>query len=159
MANFKLDQLSPDYKSSHFNKTHGFASGPKKSRLYIAWRNMKQRCLNSKRSDFYRYGGRGIKVCAHWMSFENFAADMGNAPSAKHTLERKDNSKGYEPGNCQWSTMAAQCNNRRTNVRIAFNGREQTIREWEAELNFKNGTLWWRLKHGWPINKAMTPIS
>src|SRR6478609_2915478 len=42
------------------------------TRAYRAWSNMKSRCLDENHPDFKHYGGRGIKVCDHWMNFENF---------------------------------------------------------------------------------------
>ncbi len=30
--------------------------------IYNAWRNIKQRCLNSNNPDYKYYGGRGIKI-------------------------------------------------------------------------------------------------
>lgn len=89
-------------------RTHGrFGSA-----LYRSWAAMIQRCTNPKRENYSYYGGRGITVCARWRVFENFAADMGERPPGT-TLERNDNDKGYEPGNCRWATMQEQSNNRR----------------------------------------------
>lgn len=58
--------------------THGATAGGAWSRAYVCWHGMLQRCLNSKRADWVRYGGRGITVCAEWRnSFPSFLADMG----------------------------------------------------------------------------------
>jgi len=46
------------------------------------------------------------------MTFENFYADMGDR-SKGLTLDRIDNEQGYSPGNCKWSTLKEQNNNRR----------------------------------------------
>jgi hypothetical protein len=40
--------------------------------------------------------------------------DMWPRPSDEHTLERKDNERGYCPGNCTWATRSEQSQNRRT---------------------------------------------
>lgn len=82
------------------------------------WRGMQERCYNARRQDWPDYGGRGITVCDRWRdSFETFLADMGPRPSPKHSVDRIDNAKGYEPGNCRWATATEQARNRR-NVKL-----------------------------------------
>lgn len=86
--------------------------------LHNIWLNMKDRCNNPNNDAYDRYGGRGIKVCALWQqSFTAFEADIGPRPSEKHTIDRSDNSKGYEPGNCLWATRKEQTRNRAMTVR------------------------------------------
>ena len=80
---------------------------------YAAWRNMKQRCLNSKNPRYADYGGRGITVCERWLDFETFLADVGLRPSPELTLDRINNDGNYEPGNVRWTTRTAQQQNRR----------------------------------------------
>lgn len=83
---------------------------------YRAWVNMRTRCENPKATHYADYGGRGIKVCDRWKSYENFLADMGEKPSRAHELDRYPNNDGnYEPGNARWSSRTDQCRNRRTN--------------------------------------------
>lgn len=79
-----------------------------------SWRSMKDRCLNRNNPAFERYGGRGITICEEWIeSYESFLLAMGRKPTASHSLDRVDNSKGYEPSNCRWATKKEQANNRR----------------------------------------------
>jgi hypothetical protein len=80
---------------------------------YHTWANMMTRCYNKNTKDYKNYGGRGIQVCERWKNYENFLNDMGRKPSPELTLERKDNDKDYEPGNCKWATRRDQQFNRR----------------------------------------------
>jgi hypothetical protein len=73
---------------------------------------MLQRCSNSTRADWPRYGGRGIAVSDRWHRFENFLADMGECPAGR-SLDRVDTNGNYEPGNCRWATLEQQMHNRR----------------------------------------------
>lgn len=85
-----------------------------RNRIYGAWLNMKGRCTNPKSHKWPYYGGRGITVCDRWLTdFKAFAADMGEPPTVKHSIDRINNDGNYEPGNCRWATIAQQSSNRR----------------------------------------------
>lgn len=80
---------------------------------YRSWRSMRARCEQPKHIGFHLYGGRGIRICERWTSFENFLADMGPKPGPNFSLDRIDVDGNYEPSNCRWATPVEQSNNRR----------------------------------------------
>lgn len=89
--------------------------GKSNCKAYRAWSAMIERCTVPTHKSFHRYGGRGIAVCERWRSdFRNFLADMGE-PEPGLSLDRIDNDRGYEPGNCRWTTAKVQANNRTSN--------------------------------------------
>ena len=136
------------------NRAHGHASG-KKSTEYNVWRRIVSSCTNPKAWAYRYYGGRGLTFTKRWLKFENFLADMGPRP-AGHTIDRKDNSKGYCKSNCRWATPKQQANNRRNSIRVTFRGRTQTLSEWCDELKLDYLLVWHRLKYGWSIDQALT---
>lgn len=96
------------------NTKHGLMIRGSKHPLYDIWHAMIFRCVNPKSKDWHLYGGRGINVCDRWRKdFSAFVADVGDRPSKKHTLDRKNNDGNYEPSNVRWATMKDQCVTRR----------------------------------------------
>lgn len=83
--------------------------GKSKSREHAIWRGMITRCGNPNRDQYPRYKGM---VCERWLVFDNFFSDMGTAPSGL-SIDRIDNERGYEPGNCRWADAKTQARNRR----------------------------------------------
>lgn len=84
---------------------------------YVNYKCMKKRCNYPSTDGYANYGGRGITVCDEWQKdFRSFFNHIGSKPSPKHTIDRINNDKGYEPGNVRWATPKEQGRNRRHNV-------------------------------------------
>lgn len=138
------------------NRTHGLKS----TRLYGIWHGMRLRCYTTTNKDYERYGGRGIKVCDEWQSFEPFYQwAMANGYQDALTLDRIDNDGDYCPENCRWATQKEQQNNRRSNRLITHNGETHTIAEWNRIKGFGKWVIGNRLRDGWDIGSAVdTPL-
>ncbi len=129
---------------------HGMAN----TRVYRIWCWMIDRCRNDRQGN---YGKRGITVCGRWVnSFKAFYADMGDPPSAKHSIDREDMNGHYEPGNCRWATNTMQARNTTRNTVLYFRGRRATIAEWSDRTGLKQATICYRLSAGWTISEALT---
>lgn len=117
---------------------------------------MLRRCYDTEFDHFKDYGGRGIKVCKRWHKFENFYADMGEPPTPKHTLERKNNDKGYSPSNCKWATRKEQSNNTRWNQRITISKQTKNLCQWLRFFHIVSATYYYRLRKGMDKISALT---
>ena len=132
---------------------HGMSLTP----IYKTWMSMKERCQKEYAPNYANYGGRGIKVCERWETFENFYQDMGE-PIKGMSLDRIDNDGDYSPQNCKWSTAKEQTNNRRNNHPISFNGATHNLKEWATILGISHTQLSYRIAN-WSVEKAFTTPS
>ena len=114
---------------------------------------MVKRCNNKNASNYERYGGRGIKVCNEWLSFENFLLHMGERPSIKHELDRIDNNGNYEPSNCRWVTASENSRNRRSCCLIDTPSGKMTITEAANIAGIGYAKMKRRVNSGWPIDR------
>ena len=140
--------------TSEISKTHGDSYGV---RLYRIWMGMRQRCNNPNSVKYPIYGGRGIKVCDDWNqsypSFKEWALSHGYAEGL--TIDRIDNDKGYSPDNCRWISNKEQCNHKRNNVRITYNGETKGVPEWAKELSINARTVYERKRYGWSDEECL----
>lgn len=119
--------------------THGATRRGHVRSEYKVWSKIKKRCFDDKYAAYKDYGARGIVMCEAWSNdFQAFLDHVGDRPSMKHSIDRIDNSKGYEPGNVRWATMKEQCRNRRTSRFVTYRGTTKTLAEWceKFHLNY-----------------------
>jgi hypothetical protein len=135
-------------------ESHGLSKLPE----YGVWIQMRERCNRPRNPAFHMYGGRGIRVCAQWRSFQTFLDDMGRRPSSKHSIDRIDNDGPYSPENCRWATQREQMRNMRTNVFVTHDGRRQCIIDWAREFDVDSKSLRVRLKRGEKFTEAIAAI-
>ena len=112
-ANLKRQRSCGCLARAHFREivtTHGLSAIPE----YNIWRGMIGRCHCPTNTRWEYYGGRGISVCDEWRhDFSAFYRHIGPRPTKRHSVDRIDNNRGYEPGNVRWATMAEQVKNQR----------------------------------------------
>ena len=129
--------------------------GKFKHPCYNSWRSMIQRCENKNSSDYKNYGKLGITVCKSWRNIENFINDMGLPPSKSHTIDRIDNSKGYNKQNCRWATKTEQAQNRKNSIYLE----DLPLKEWAIKNNIPYNVALSRYKKGWCITDIKnTPV-
>jgi hypothetical protein len=132
--------------------------GWSKSRVYNCWISMIARCETETHRCYPIYGGRGIRVCDRWHTFAAFLEDMGEPPTASHTLDRYPNKDGnYEPGNVRWATKSEQ--RRNSNQPLLFltiDGETLPAVDWSMRAGAAvYDTILSRKKRGWSDRDAV----
>ncbi len=133
------------------NRTHGMTN----TRVFKVWDGMKERCGNPNNISYKYYGGRGIKVCGRWLTFENFLKDMGT-PSVGQSLDRIDSDGDYNLTNCRWATAKEQMRNRRDAKYIEYQGHRLHWKDLADQFGINYSTFWSRVfEYGWSIERAI----
>jgi hypothetical protein len=130
-------------------RRHVIRHGGSSSREYAEWRALRKRCGTSTAKR------RAITLEPRWaVSFDAFRRDVGPCPAPNARLIRIDAGKGWEPGNTRW--VVSPKPRRRANARtIAAGGKAASLAAWSRAMMIEPGTLWWRVKAGWPVQKAL----
>lgn len=121
-----------------------------KTPTYWTWRSIRQRCGNPNQEGYRYWGARGVTVCERWRSFANFVADMGAKPEGM-SIERIDNTRGYEPGNCRWATPLEQAANTRNVKLVVLDGEHVPVNEAIRRLGLRLGAI-----HNWVRRGKLT---
>lgn len=119
---------------------------------------MKARCYNKKDNAYQRYGERGITVCEEWKSdfgkFKKWAMENGYDDSL--TIDRIDNSKGYCPENCKWSTYTQQARNRSIVRMVTYGGETKSLAEWCDVFGVDRKYIYEKMyKRGYSLDEAV----
>jgi hypothetical protein len=120
---------------------------------YYSWQSMKQRCLNPKATDYFRYGGSGVTIAPEFMDFKAFYKHIGPRPKG-FSLDRKDGSLGYVPGNIRWAPPIVQTQNRKSTIWVTYQGKTKTLAEWCRQLGLNLRRVRARINYGFPPEKA-----
>jgi hypothetical protein len=97
-------------------------------------------------------------MCQEWKdSFGAFLDYVGPKPcqGRRWTIDRIDNQRGYEPGNCRWVTARTNNRNKRTNHIVTVNGTKMTLIEAAEKHGLNKRTLYGRLSNGWSLDRAL----
>ena len=127
-------------------RTHGQTGTPE----HKAFIQMLKRC---KHID--RYIERAPSV--PW-TFDEFLAEVGRRPGPTHTIDRRENSIGYERGNLRWATPAQQARNKSNTLWVEWLGFRLCMTDWSKALGYSPGpgVIKKRLKR-MPIEQALSP--
>jgi hypothetical protein len=139
-------------RTSQVRRTHGGAG----TRLYKAWTNMRDRCTAGfkQAKDYHE---RGIRVCDEWQDFETFQKwALHSGYGDMLTLDRIDNDKNYEPGNCRWVTRQEQQGNRRVNNWLEVDGERLCLTHAARRSGIGVSALRKRLHLGWDVERALS---
>jgi hypothetical protein len=138
---------------------HNYQHGRTGTQIHGLWSGIKGRCFVKSHSSYPTYGARGITMCERWRrSLTAFLEDMGPVPEGERmTVDRLDNDKGYEPGNCRWATFTEQARNKTSNRLLTAFGETKCLIEWSEDPRCKcgRGTLASRLRYGYDPELAM----
>lgn len=129
--------------------------GKARTSIYKTLVSMRQRCGNPNDAGYPLYGGRGIKVCDRWQSFENFYADMGDRPSPEYSIDRIDSDGDYCPENCRWATDEQQNGNRRVSHTYEYKGQQTNVSVIARDMGITPSALLFRIKR-FGVEKALS---
>lgn len=146
----------------HIDKISSHGLTKNNERLYYIWHNMVSRCTKPEHKAFKNYGGRGVAVCAEWLSgFEAFHQwAIANGYDDTLTIDRIDPSGNYESSNCRWLPREKQNGNKRTARTYSAWGETKPVSDWleDPRCTYKNRRIIRQRVFGlkWTPEEAMT---
>ena len=145
-------------KLAAHNKTHGLSG----TKIYRKWQSMRKRCYKPNDTHYKNYGGRGIKVCEEWRkdfkAFYDYVSQLEHFGEEGYSLDRIDNSRGYEVGNVRWATAVEQANNKTNNHFVDIgNGKQMTLTQIMQMTGAAFGTIQDRVRNNWQAEDLLQP--
>ena len=124
--------------------------GASKTRLYLLYRAIIQRCEDKNCAAFHHYGGRGIVITKLWRksfaAFKNWS--YKNGYDETKSIDRINPDGNYSHLNCRWIGRSLQARNRRDTVWIWSEKEKRCLAEWAEITGINKGTLYSRVKLG-----------
>lgn len=153
--------LSKDKNVIHARTRSGVTHGMSKHPIYSHWLALIKRCRDKHNASYRNYGAIGITPCAYIESGpEALRAILGVKPTKSHSVDRINNSLGYNCGACdeckslghalniRWATTYEQAHNRSTNTLVEINGIIKCAAQWAHDIGISNEAFYQRLKSG-----------
>jgi hypothetical protein len=108
--------------------------------MYTLWRKIKKNKIDKRWAD--KKSG-----------YQNFLSDVGERPSPKHFLVRKNLRNEWSQSNCKW-TLICPLNKRKDHF-LFHEGRKFTRAELAKRAGVTSGTFNTRLRRGWSVSEAI----
>lgn len=118
-------------------------------RIVRIFYGMRNRCYNKRDAAYLGWGARGITICDEWLSdtmkFVEWSKSNGYASGL--SIDRIDNSRGYSPDNCRWTTATVQNNNTRSNRMFTVMRMTKSTADWARYFNVDPHMFWYQPDH------------
>lgn len=139
--------MNSEYVKQRSRETHT-EHGLTHRRWYQQWMSMMRRSgLINPNGLVDHYAVIGIKAHPDYCDPFRFFADLGECPFG-FSLDRIDNSRGYEPGNCRWASRELQNQNRSCTRYLECEGHSMPLAEWVRVLGVAQPSLRRWLRRG-----------
>ena len=128
-------------------------------KLYYSWVGIRRRANGKcfKDDDRHKRVYLNVTVANEWQDwnvYKNWALQNGYKKGL--SIDRIDNSKGYNPENCRWVTRADNNRNKIKTKLYDFNGKKMTLGQIADIKGINKNILYTRvIQYGWGLEKAI----